>query len=411
MIYDIIIIGAGMAGLYCAYQIRQSNPKLKVLILEKNDKEMIGGRAGSRQFYGSTVLIGAGIGRFNKDNLLLHLLKEFGFPINKFIAKSGESCDLQGKCFLKKNFLLLKKIYISRRKVGNCIRETFRDFALPILGEVDYKYFVACSGYTDFEKSDVYDVFYHYSFDDNYDNFIGFGVPWKKLVEKMVSAISPIKIKTSNSVSKISRDKEGKYILRVDELNKNYNTNKVVIATTIQSIMKLIGSQFPIYKQIHGQPFLRCYGKFSKSSIPILKQYLTVTTMVGTGPFHKVISINPDKGIYMFIYSCNDDALYLKKYMNNTEKNRDFLCRILEKTFCIKNGLLKMLSMVSFFWDIGTHYYDPLTGPYKNRIEFIKAAQHPEDNLFVIGEVVGLDQGWTNTALQSVVNIEKKLLN
>ena len=40
--YDYIIIGGGLAGLYTAYKINQSEPKAKLLILERN--KQMGGR-------------------------------------------------------------------------------------------------------------------------------------------------------------------------------------------------------------------------------------------------------------------------------------------------------------------------------------------------------------------------------
>jgi protoporphyrinogen oxidase len=40
--YDYIIIGGGLAGLYTAYKINQSEPKAKLLILERN--RQMGGR-------------------------------------------------------------------------------------------------------------------------------------------------------------------------------------------------------------------------------------------------------------------------------------------------------------------------------------------------------------------------------
>ena len=33
--YDVIIVGAGPAGYFCAYELMQRNPSLKVLLLEK----------------------------------------------------------------------------------------------------------------------------------------------------------------------------------------------------------------------------------------------------------------------------------------------------------------------------------------------------------------------------------------
>ena len=80
--YDIIIIGSGIAGLYSAYKIKHMNPALSVLILEKNKKQWIGGRTNNESFYGTDVVTAAGIGRKNKDHLLVHLLKELDIPYN-----------------------------------------------------------------------------------------------------------------------------------------------------------------------------------------------------------------------------------------------------------------------------------------------------------------------------------------
>ena len=37
-IYDTIIVGAGIAGLYAAYKIKKTDPKKSVLIMEKSPK-------------------------------------------------------------------------------------------------------------------------------------------------------------------------------------------------------------------------------------------------------------------------------------------------------------------------------------------------------------------------------------
>lgn len=79
--YDIIIIGAGIAGLYSAYKIKQLSPSKTVLVLERDKKDWIGGRIGNDLFYGQQIVTGAGIGRKNKDKYLIELLKELHIPV------------------------------------------------------------------------------------------------------------------------------------------------------------------------------------------------------------------------------------------------------------------------------------------------------------------------------------------
>jgi monoamine oxidase len=68
----------------------------------------------------------------------------------------------------------------------------------------------------------------------------------------------------------------------------------------------------------------------------------------------------------------------------------------------ISSGSLKLNEIVSYYWNIGTHYYKPLPHDYKNRNAFIKTAQHPMSNLLVVGEMISTNQGWVEGALESV---------
>ena len=67
-IYDYIIIGSGIAGLYTALKLTDKYPNSKILILEKN--KYIGGRILVKKFANKYVPIGAGVGRYDKDVIL-----------------------------------------------------------------------------------------------------------------------------------------------------------------------------------------------------------------------------------------------------------------------------------------------------------------------------------------------------
>ena len=66
------------------------------------------------------------------------------------------------------------------------------------------------------------------------------------------------------------------------------------------------------------------------------------------------------------------------------------------------------VAIKDYYWPIGTHYYTPLSNNYDSREEFIRKAQHPENGILVVGEVVSDNQGWTNGAIASVKAVLNK---
>ena len=71
--YDVIIVGGGLAGLYTAYSLLQYKP-MNILIIEKND---CGGKI--RTYHDSIMTVESGAGRFNDSHtLLFKLLNDLG---------------------------------------------------------------------------------------------------------------------------------------------------------------------------------------------------------------------------------------------------------------------------------------------------------------------------------------------
>jgi len=398
--YDIIIVGGGIAGLYSAYKILKMAPETKLLILERYKKHWLGGRTGNEIFQGVQVVNGAGVGRKEKDYLLIELLKELKIPYKEFESTHNYSSKISPPCNVKKVFNMLKNKFKEAP-----VNKTFKDFALPILGSEMYKNFIICAGYTDYENEDIRDTLYNYGFDDNYSNWTALSIPWKQLIETISRKIGSKNIRTSSNVIRIDNISPCNYLVHTDT-DISYLCNKIILATTINSVQKLL-PMFSIYKQIHGQPFLRLYGKFSKSSAEIMKHYVPGYTIV-SGPLKKIIPMDSNKGVYMIAYTDNKDAQYLKEHLDNTQKNRDYFCELLEEALGIPVGQLNLLSIKDFYWPIGTHYYEPLYGPFKNRKDFIKKAQNPIPGMLVVGEMISMNQGWVQGALESVESVVTK---
>jgi hypothetical protein len=399
MIYDIIIIGSGMSGLYTAYNIKKMSPNTTFLILEKYKKQWIGGRTSNEIFYGTEIVTGAGIGRKKKDKLLQKLLDELDLKTNEFTFNPHYSSRI-APVDIKKTMDHLRDEYTKYKGPPT----TFKSFAKNILGEKMYKQFLITVGYTDYEKEDAHETLHSYGMEDNACCSKIFYVPWREMVMKLYNKIGTQHFKFSNNVSNIKKI-DHRFVVETDN-DVKYICNKVVIATTIVGIRTFLPK--PIYNDIEGQPFLRLYGKFDKKSIPIMQTYVKGYTCL-PGPLQKIIPINPDKGVYMIAYNDNANTLLLKDNLENTEENRDLYCKLLEKALGIPSNELYLIAIKNFYWPIGTHYYKPLNKQiYKDRDEFIHIAQHPEKGILVVGEVVSKNQGWTEGALESVNEVLTK---
>lgn len=403
--YDIIIVGAGIAGLYSAYKIKQEYPFKNILVLERDKKDWIGGRTGNDMFYGTQIVTGAGIGRKAKDKLLIQLLKELGLKTSECVIEMNYCKTIPNVINISKTIHFLRKQY-EKGILPHSL--TFQQFAKHILGEQLYSDFKTTAGYTDYENEDVYEVLYHYGMEDNTPNWISLIVPWKKMVLKLCEKIGMSNVKYKHNVTSIVPHEYG-YKIISDK--GEYFTNKVIVATNVNSILKLVpgaSAKDSIYREIAGQPFLRVYGKFDNRSTEIMNQFVPTQTIV-PGPLHKLIPLK--NGVFMIAYTDNEGALALKDRLENNSKNRQIFENLLEMSLGIPQNSLHLIAIKGYYWPIGTHFYKPFANnnTFSNRKEFIKAIQHPFPNMLVVGEAVSRDQGWVEGALDSVhVALTKK---
>jgi hypothetical protein len=401
--YDIIIIGAGLAGLYAAYNIKNKYPDKKLVILESNKRDYIGGRIGNETFYGQEIVVGAGVGRKDTDKLLIALLHDLNIKYDEFTVNMNYSKELQHVVDVKKVFRFLRGKY-NKTHSG----QTFKQFGTKILGKQIYKAFISSSGYTDYENEDVYETLYHYQMEDTWAGWTALHINWKELVQKLCAKIGAQHILTSVKVDKLTKLENSGVKVDTNAANKpkTFLGKQVIIATRINTIQKLL-PKMPIYKEIAGQPFIYIYAKFDAKSALIMKQTVTTYTIL-PDPLQKIIPMSAS--VYMIAYADNKNAELLSEYKDNTKANRDYFENELETGLGLLPNSLHIIAIKDYFWPVGTHYYKPLKH-HESRSKFIKDAQHPdkEGRILVAGEVVSRRHGWTEGALESVQAILKNI--
>jgi hypothetical protein len=389
IIYDYVIVGGGIAGLYAGYKLSETQDK--ILILEKNS--YLGGKAKKIEFHGSQITIGAGIGRYTKDKLLKKLLGDLEIPFQKFVLKINWAFD---NLNVKKIFHSLKSKY---KKSNSHL--TFKQYALTHLDKKTYNLLIRSIGLTDYENEDVEETLFYYGMEDNMDGMVGFGVDWNKLVSELVKAIKlDNKIKLNCSVNKINYLKDS--IELITSQNKYY-CKKLIIGCDISGIKKLLPEYSRLYSNIKTNSFIRIYAHFVSKHKKQMEQSVKTITYVNSH-LYKIIPIDKSSGVYMIAYSDNKSANKLINLIDSTNDIK-WLEQMLSKSLNLKEQI-EINQISYFYWENGTHYFRPLSETvYNTREKYIKAIQNPRTNVYVCGEAVARSHGWVEGALESVEEI------
>ena len=364
---SIVIIGGGIAGLYCAYLLKKRRPEVKVTILEKESK--CGGRVSMEEIDGVKVPTGAQFSRVDKDKTLQKLLKDLGIKRKTYEIEMNYSFPEPP---LKEMIKELKK----KSKDYQGKKMTFKEFGQKALGE-RYESFIKGMGYTDFESAGFMDTINNYGLDDNVSGYEAENVDWSVVVKKLLQEIGEENIELNVEVNKITKSGD-KFLI-----NGKYAADGIVFAVTVNVLRKFLKDS--IYDDIESQSFIKAFANVENLDVD--------TYTIVDSNLRKIIPIK--ENVFNVAYSDNADAEALKSKPESHFQN------LLNDEF---TGV-KISGLKKFYWKEGTHYYKPLSSKYKSREEFIRRAQNPNSLVWVIGEMVAQKQGWVEGALHSVEQI------
>ena len=389
---DIVIIGAGIAGLTAAYRISQYNPHLSCIIIEKEAK--IGGRIQYDSFFGEEMKMGGGILR-REDIETQSLLDELGIPYSfsrhdiQYINKPLDVIDL---------ILKTKQFY---NKNPPPFGITFKEYAIKLWGLRIYKHFLESNMYIDFEDSSAYEVLFNYDFNYNMDGFIEGSVEWNKLIEELHKRI-PYPIYTNCACTQLHKLKNG-YI--IDTSQGSIFARKMIIAVPANALDSLLPGMG--YNYLLESPVIKVYAKADKRSASILEKNVPVHTIV-SGPLHNIIPIHPKKGIYLIGYSDEDEAKLISSISNDTPEHRVQFASLVEQSLHLKKGSIVFEKIHSRYWSNAMHINH---ASIRSLSKFLYRLQRPYPSIRVIGEAVNESHGWIGSAIDSVDVITKEWID
>jgi hypothetical protein len=443
MIYDVIVVGGGISGLYLVYKISKKYPDWKVLLLEKN--ETFGGRVDT--YHDRHMMVEAGAGRFNDGHtLLIQLIKELGLS-KKVVnisssavyipadgsgqeknsvldAPSGHSYGFLDPLFLRlldarlgetlPNAGLVTKIVIaskfeSREFLQN---QTFGEYALRIVGKENFDFIKQSFGYySELVIMNAYDAIKLMWNLGPQNQFYGLSGGFSQIIERLVLKIEKNKhIRLLKRREVIDIDSEDVGFSVFCKENKNPFLGKRCVCALTKNVLEKIPIFRPlksILQKINCGTLCRIYSKFDvkKGEHLWLKDLPKFTT---NNNLRMVIPIDFEAGVIMISYTDNIFAdfwhkLYLKKGEMGVSKE---LQRLMKQVV----GIMIPMPVETrvFYWDCGVGYWGK--GADSHVISQFMVQPFDKKRLYVCGENVSENnQQWMEGGLDTAENVFDKI--
>lgn len=381
-IYDYIIVGGGIAGLYANWKL--TNKKKSCLLLERED--VLGGRAYETDFHGTQIKMGAGIME-NHNKHLLRLLKKLNITPNKFKGSFESIPPIERN--INKMIRMIKEKYnaVASQKM------TMKEFLIKYFGKEFTKEFIEQCEYADWLESDVDYFINYYKIDDmKSGSYNALVIQWTDLINRLTLPNCIVNVE----VTKIKEEGEHYIVKSSSAGNTNlYKTKYVIMATSLKPLNRLIRMKDCKYSDMIGAvPFVRIYV-WNKTAIlkdnESIPHYFHVNNEL-----QKIIKIN--KNVLMASYCDNLNAKY---WIGINKLPRNKIIKIVQEKLeeVLPNNINKIDDIIVVTWDEGVHYYKPHS---LEADKFFDKLAHPMKGVCVVGEVVSKKVGWVEGSIESV---------
>lgn len=423
-LYDVIIVGSGMAGLYTALELKRWSPKLRVLVLEKY--KATGGRVST--FREGGLQWESGAGRISKAHTkLLALLRRYKLtflPISKDVLYKGSAvAPLEPDLFeaglpafldplysLPKEELaehtikqLLEKVHGPKRTADYLIRYPYRTELETMRADLALDFFRAELG-----TQEGYGICA-----EGLDRVVeGMREELESLgceIRNHVEAVGVVRPKVPKGKAaplelsvRLGPPKEGTG--RPDAILK---AQELVFAVESDALGSMEGvlSRWRGLRHLKMTPLLRIYGVFPKDG----QQGGLWLESAAAGGGKRIVSANPirylipgrlDKGVVQISYTDSQDAEYWKAIIDEKGEAAAGLAVVEELRRLLGPSIPSPTLTKTHFWRHGVTNWIP--GAY-SPAEMSREALHPfpetHPGLHFCGESYSLRQGWIEGAL------------
>ena len=441
--YDFLIAGAGIAGLYTAYRLKQKYPQSHICILEAST--YIGGRLHTISHDG--MKFDGGGARFNTEQKrIMNLVKELKLsskmvPITNDITykpyKPTYNIYLETRFPQIDDFINFMKEYVKKNKISDTIliNTTIIDFVKDvILKDKEYK--------TSLKTLDIYltDIYPYYSELKVLNAFEGLNLFTNEFSQNMqyyvlagglqqlsdtiynkLKKMSNVDIFTNTPLETISFQNKtssknnfkpkNKYIITSGD--KKFTTSNIILAITQPKLLQLKyltknKNLLQNIKSIQCEPLYRIYARYPPNPNTGKVWFADMGKMSTNLPIKYIIPMDYEKGLIMITYTDSKYARYWMDKVADTDTNP------------FETELAKQLSYLfpdieipkpKWFkhcpWIVGAGYWKAGS----NRQEIMPRMIKPlsDDNIFICGENYSSHQAWVEGSLETSNMVLEKI--
>jgi monoamine oxidase len=394
MRYDLVIVGAGMAGLTVGIETLKKHPDCKVLIVEKYD--YVGGRVYTH--HQGRLHWESGAGRIGDDHVLVHdLIKRYGLKTYPIGTSDGSLYIRDGLAQPNPFTDLLATMILPLAELPPSVlaTHTLAELLSMVHGQKGIEYYNMFPYWSEIHTLRA-DLAIH-SFQTEFGSKATYSVVaegFSKIPEGMAEDFKRLggKIQFKTDVSSIEKESQ---CLVICSDRPDIHCKSCVLAMPSVALKKIEGLPFiPALRYLVMEPLVRMYAIFKD------KEWLQdLTKIVSDSRVRYTIPISAEKGVVMISYTDGADARYWIKFRK--EKGEEAVKE------AVMRGIRKLLpdkeigepsEFVIHPWSNGCTYWLP--GPY-DPVTVIKESMNPEEGLFICGESLSMRQAWTEGALES----------
>jgi protoporphyrinogen oxidase len=405
---DILIVGAGIAGLHIATELQKRSPDLKIQIVEKYKNA--GGRMETVHL--DKIQYESGAGRIHSSHkMLLKLIKQHGLTTTDLKPTLQWRSEL-AKVTENDDFFAVFKDYcevLSSLPKAKLQNTTIRDLLIEFQGVDLAKQLLNTYPYRAeleiMSADSALDLFNSLST----GKFLILNEGFSELVQRIQKNLFT-KIKFDHEIQRIEYNSTKK-IYNVSGIHNKkpiqITAKRVILALPQKALEKIypFSPDHPLLKKVRMEPLLRIYSIYKNSS------WFPNSSIVTDSPLRYIIPIDRTKGVIMSSYT---DARDTEPWLEFTKhENLNLLKdRIQDETQNLFPELTipKSQKTTPYLWKDGCSYWLP--GHYDYR-EASKQALYPMPekypNLHIVGESFSKKQQWIEGALEHADELVESL--